>query len=232
MSSADDHNIPGDNRCGVKSDFGAERIDRLVVVLLQIDDAVVAKRPNAVPGLRIQGDQAVPGSHVENPLVVAVGPVRQPASGQLPRCGCPSRPFTLAVRPEQLSSHRVQRDDRAACAACGIKDAVDHQRRGFELSLRAGAQVIGLEAPGDFEPAEVLTVDLVEWRVTRVTKIAAVSAPLPVFGPGLSAHACAAAGKKENRENPHDTRCVEGFHACHYGFGKSAPQANPHKKLR
>ena len=48
-----------------------------------------------------------------------------------------------------------------------VQHALDHERRPFELVLGERAEVVGLEAPGDFQLAEVGGVDLIQRRVPR-----------------------------------------------------------------
>src|SRR5262249_49378063 len=55
------------------------------------------------------------------------------------------------------------------------------ERGCLEVELRARAERVGLEPPGDLELAEVLGVDLVERRVTGASQIGAVGMPLPVL---------------------------------------------------
>ena len=73
----------------------------------------------------------------------------------------------------------------AARAGGRVHHAVDHERRAFQLVFGARAQVVGLEAPGDFELAEVGRVDLIERRVAVVAQVAGVGRPLAVLGAQL-----------------------------------------------
>src|SRR6185436_11184656 len=107
-----------------------------------------------------------------------------PAARQLPRRRRAARPLVLAVHPEQLARRAVERDHRAARARRGIDDALDHQRRGFELIFRPRTEAVGLEPPRDLELAEVVGVDLIERRVPHMTEIAAVAAPFALRGAG------------------------------------------------
>ena len=43
VRGADDHDVAGDERRGVQAELGGDEIDLLIVVELQIDDAVVAE---------------------------------------------------------------------------------------------------------------------------------------------------------------------------------------------
>ena len=61
----------------------------------------------------VEGDQSIPGCHVEDAFLFAIGPVGEAAAGQLSR----RRPATLAlvftVDPEQLAGLRIERHNRA-----------------------------------------------------------------------------------------------------------------------
>ena len=57
------------------------------------------------------------------------------------------------------------------------KHAVDHQRRSLKVVIRADAEDIRLESPGDLQLAEVPGVDLIVRDVARASQIAAVGAP-------------------------------------------------------
>src|SRR6185369_17791054 len=104
--------------------------------------------------------QAVPGRDIEDAFVAAaVAPVGEPAARQLARRHAGAFAFTQAVRPEQLAGLAVERDDGAPRAAGGVEDAVDRERRAFQLVLRPRAEDVGLEAPRDLECAEVRRVD-------------------------------------------------------------------------
>src|SRR5690348_3269196 len=87
----------------------------------------------------------------------------------------------LAMDPEQLSGGRIQRDHGAARSCGRIQNAVHHERRSLELVLRAVAEVVCLDAPGDFQITEVARVDLVQRAVASACKIGSVGRPLRVL---------------------------------------------------
>src|SRR5262249_9189543 len=159
---SDDDDVLHDQRGGVQSDITASRIDDLIVVQLEIDDAVLAEAGDAVPGFGVERDQLITLRDVEDPLLASVGPVRETSTGQLPRRRRRPRSFTFAVYPKLLASGRIQCDDSAPAAAGRVEDAVDHQRSAFVLKLRPRPQIVGLEAPGDLQLVEVAGVDLIE----------------------------------------------------------------------
>ena len=87
-----------------------------------------------------------------------------------------------AVRPEELTGLRVERDHRAPGAGGRVEHALHHERRAFELVLGERSEVVGLEAPRHFELAEVGAVDLIERRVAAAVQIGAVVRPFAVPG--------------------------------------------------
>ena len=56
---ADDDGVVGDHGRGVQANFAGDRIDHLIVILLQIHQAVLAEGGDARAGLGVQRDQAV-----------------------------------------------------------------------------------------------------------------------------------------------------------------------------
>ena len=115
-------------------------------------------------------------------VTLAVGPVGEAAARELARRVDGARAFLLGVHPDHLAGLAVERDHRAARAAGRVDDALDHQRRAFELELGTRAEVVGLEAPGDFELVEVAAVDLIERGVARALDVGGVVRPLAVLG--------------------------------------------------
>src|SRR5207253_9946513 len=71
--------------------------------------------------------------------------------------------LTLHSFPTRRSSDL---NHRAARSCRRVQNAVYHQRRSFELVLRAVAEVVRLDAPGDFEVAEIGGVDLIQRPVS------------------------------------------------------------------
>ncbi len=86
--------------------------------------------------------------------------------------------FSQAVRPHQLTSFSVERDDGSPGPAGCIEDAVDGQWRSFQLVLRPWSEDVRLEAPGNFEILEVRRVDLVERRILRAANVRGVMRPI------------------------------------------------------
>ena len=170
-----DDDVVDDERRRVRADFA--RLERdLTLSCRHLPKTTPSFRsttpslPNGgdrLAGLRVQLDEAIADRHVDDPLVaLAVGPVRQAAARELARRHLRAPALVHAVHPLQLAGLRVERHDRAARAAGRVEHALDHQRRAFELVLGTRAEVVGLEAPGDFELVEVGGVDLIEGRCT------------------------------------------------------------------
>src|SRR6185369_1815542 len=111
-------------------------------------------------------------------FVVSLGPVREAPSRQLPRRVRPACAFTFGMDPELFAGARIERKDGAAGAAGRIEDTVDDERRRFEKELGTRTEVVGPEAPGDFQGLEIRRVDLIERRVPGAAEIAAVGRPL------------------------------------------------------
>ncbi len=180
---ADEDHVLRDDGSRVETDFSGLEIDLLAVAEhdadLHVDDAVLAERAHGLPGLRVERDEAISRRDVDDAIVAfAVAPVREPAARELTGRRRAARAFGVAVNPEQLAGGRVERDHGPAGAGGRVQHALDHQRRPFELVLRARAEAVGLEAPGHLEVVEVLPVDLIERRIPAAADIARVARPL------------------------------------------------------
>ena len=99
MRGADNNDVPRNDRRGMKTDFAVERINILVIIEFEIDDAVLAEPSHQLPVLRVQRDELIAGGDVENAFVISLNPIGQPTPRQLPRCGSTSRPFALGMGP-------------------------------------------------------------------------------------------------------------------------------------
>ncbi len=96
------------------ADFTAQRIDRLIVILLEIDHAVHAEARNAAAGFGIERDHAISLSEVDDPFVVARRPIRQPAAGKTPGRDLRALPFVFPMDPQLFTGGRVESDHVAA----------------------------------------------------------------------------------------------------------------------
>ena len=181
VRGADDDGVAGDERRRVQPDLAGDEVHDLVVVQLQIDDAVLAEAGDrgAAPG--IERDEPVAGRDVENPLLPAVGPVREATAGQLAGRGFGALTFPLAVHPHQLAGRRVERHHRPPRPGGRVHDATHHQRRGLELIFGPGTEAFGLESPRDLQLAEIVRGDLIERRIARVAEVGAVGRPLALL---------------------------------------------------
>ena len=85
-------------------------IDLLIVILLQIDDAVFAETRHRHAGLGVERDQPIAGRDVEDALFFAVGPVGEAMAGKLPRRILAALAFVFAVHPAQFAGGGVEGD--------------------------------------------------------------------------------------------------------------------------
>jgi hypothetical protein len=111
MCSPDDDRVSGNRRRGMQTNLAGDKVDRLIVVQLQIDDATGAEARDRIAGFCVECDEAVARRHVENPFFAAVGPVREAATRELPGRSRAALTFALAVHPQQLAGGRVECDD-------------------------------------------------------------------------------------------------------------------------
>ena len=201
VRGTDDDDVLRDDRRRVQADLSVQRVEVLIDVLLQIDNAAVTEALDAIAGARVERDHLVARRHVDDALVVAALPIREPAARQLPRRNLAALAFVEPMDPEQLAVAGVERDDGAARARRRVNDTVDHERRRLKIELAVRPQAVGLEPPRDLETTEIAGVDLVERRVARVAEIAAVGRP---FATGSAAlRQCQ---RRHQRQTDRDTR--------------------------
>src|SRR5262249_10882738 len=132
-------------------------------------------------------------------VAAAVGPIRDAASRELARRDGGAVALAELVDPELFTRLCVKRDDGAARASGGVKDAFHDKRWAFEFVLGPGTQVVGFEAPRDLEFVEIRRVDLVEWRVLRALQIRGVIGPVAVLCGRLL---CSGGGREREAEKP------------------------------
>src|SRR5207302_7522643 len=125
-----------------------------------------------------QADEPESGRHIEDSLLPSVGPIRQSAARELARGGAAAFSFMLTMGPEQFAGGRVQGDHGAARSSRRVQNAVHHQRRSFKLVLGPVTEIVGLDAPGDFEITKISRVDLVQRTIASARKIGGVRRPL------------------------------------------------------
>ena len=185
MRGADEDDVLGDDRRAVPGDLALDRVELLVGVLLQVDDAVDAEVLERLAGFRVEADELVADGDVEDALVaLAVGPVADAAARQSARRPLRARAFLETMHPQQLAGGGVERHRIAMLAGGGIEHAVDHQRRGLQVEVRTRAEVVGAESPGDLQRLEIRGGDLVERRVAGGAQIAGPRPPLAICLPG------------------------------------------------
>src|SRR6185295_11687369 len=116
MRRADDDDVLGDRRSGVQSHLADGQVDRLIVVLFQIDDALLAESGRGNAGLRVERDHAIARRDVDDAGAggAGAGPVGEAAARQLARRRLAALAFVLAVHPDQLPGAGVERDHGAA----------------------------------------------------------------------------------------------------------------------
>ena len=99
MRCAYDHDIARNHGCSMQADFALLQINFLIVIEFQIDDAAAAKSRDRIARLGVQCDQPIAGRDIDDSFVPTIGPVGQPASGQLPRSVGAAHAFVFTVTP-------------------------------------------------------------------------------------------------------------------------------------
>ena len=100
----------------METDFAGDEVDFLIVILLQIDYAVFAEGANRRAGLRIECDEAISGSNVEDSFFAPIAPIRESPARELTGRILTSGAFTFAMGPDQLTGPRVDSNDGASRA--------------------------------------------------------------------------------------------------------------------
>ncbi len=160
MGRADNDYVLRDNRSRVQPNFAGDEIHFLIVVGLQIDDAVGAEARDGRTSFGVEGDHEIARRDIDDALVgTAFSPIGEAASRQLPGSGFPPRAFVLTMNPQLLAGRRVHGDDFAIGSGGRVHDALDDQRRGFEVVFGTRAERVGMESPGDLEFIEIRCVD-------------------------------------------------------------------------
>ena len=178
VRGAYDHDITGHQGRSMEPDGTAQRIDLLIEVSHEVDQAVDAELGRAASCLRDERYELIPGRDVQDAPFGAVAPVGKAAARVPARRGLTPRALVLAVHPDHLTRSGVEGDHGAARARGRVGNAPHHQRRRLKRVLRPGTQKVRFQPPGDLELLEVRGVDLVERRVAGGRKIGAVASPL------------------------------------------------------
>ena len=208
----DDH-VAGDDGGAVPPDLAGQGVDELVVVALEVDDAVDAEPRHRPPRPGVEPDELVAdGDQVDALVALAVGPVGDAAARHAADGVGPPLPLVEPVDPQQLAGGRVERHHVAAAAGGGVEHAVDHQRRGLVVEVGERPEVGGAEAPLHLEVVEVVAVDLVERRVPGAAQVAAVGPPLAVRRTVLREARRRAPEQEHHRHHP--TAHTHAAHVC------------------
>src|SRR5690348_3691139 len=72
VGGADDHRVPSHHWSSVQTDFARHGIDLLIIVLLEIDDSVLAEAGYRHAGFRVQRDQAISRRDVQDSFLTSV----------------------------------------------------------------------------------------------------------------------------------------------------------------
>src|SRR6185312_2598361 len=130
--------------------------------------------------------------------------------------------FVLAVFPQQLTGRGVERNHGAPRSGRSIENALDHQRRPFEIGFGRGAEVVGLEPPSHLQFGKVARVDLAERRVASAAGIAAVAWPLSILRSGLRPRGRCRHGKHAQREHRAGGQRAHSLHVILPAWSRTA----------
>ncbi len=112
VRGADDDGVVADDGSGVEADVRGLEIHHLIVVLLQVDDAFVAKALNGDACLRVQRHQLITGRHrVDAFVTAAIGPVRHSASRTQARRIRTALALVHAPHPQLFTCGGIKRHD-------------------------------------------------------------------------------------------------------------------------
>ena len=181
---AEDDHVPHDDgrRCRA-DDAVAGR--RLIEILIQIDDAVLAERRIGQAGLGVERHELIAARHQDDARLFAVGPVFD-AADDAARRPIAARPFVEPVAPQRFPGGGVDGDDVGTESRGRVEHAADHQRRGLHVVLRPRAEVLRFPPPRDPQVLHVVAVDLIERRVLAAAEVGAPVRPLAVGDAGLA----------------------------------------------
>ena len=155
--SADNHGVFGHDWRRVQPDLAGRDVgeNRLIIVELEINDAILPEAGHRHASFSIQADQPVTWSDIEDSFFLSIGPIRKPTTGELSWRGCTTGAFVFSVHPEQFAGGGVKGDSRSSCSGRGVQNAVNHQWGAFQLVLGAVPEDVSLDAPRHLEIIEV-----------------------------------------------------------------------------
>src|SRR5262245_58458653 len=125
------------------------------------------------------------GRDGDDSLLSTIGPISDAPTRVPPRGSL--IPFALVHSPGPycLAGPPIRGDNRPAAAGSKVEHAVHHQRRGFALVFRLRPEIVGLPRPCDFEILHIVSIDLIERRITRAAFFTAINSPLSILGAKL-----------------------------------------------
>ena len=170
VRGADDHHIAGHHGRRVQPDFAGFEIDHLIVIELQIDDAVLPEARNRNAGLGVERDQPIARRDVENPFVIVRSTQYARPRPESCRGAFVPRAPSSSLCVHSTSPVAASRRRRPARSRGRVQNSLDHQRRRLQIGFRTRTEVVGLEPPGDLQLIEIAPVDLIERRIVRVCR--------------------------------------------------------------
>ena len=128
MRRANHDDIPRDDGGRMETDVGRDRIHFLIGLLAEVDHSAFAKPSHRTTRLGIKRNHDVPGSDIDDAFFVAVAPVRQATSRQLPRREFSSFSLVDTVDPLEFARLSIQCHDRFSRTSSGVQHAIDNER--------------------------------------------------------------------------------------------------------
>ena len=169
-----------DQRAGV---IDRQRHHRKAQSLLQIDDAIDAEVRIRQARARVERHHVITRRDDDHAFVLAVGPIRWTATGELSRRLLPANPLVEAIHPERLAGFRIDRHHGTTRRGNGENSAIRIQRRGAIVLV--GPEGSGVPLPRHLQLAEIIGRDLIEWRVACAVRVAT---PVSPFTRRVAAH--------------------------------------------
>ena len=178
---ADNHVVSADH--GRRSHRIVAGVDRQRDRFCQVHLSAFAEFGHGFPGLGVDRPQVrIVGSNID-PLLAAVGPIRHAAMHEAEIRRAPDFIAFRIEDPNRLARLGIDRGNLGQRRA-GVQCSADHQRRHLVVERAERAifflqrQVRRIPGPGDLQRGDVILIDLIEGRVFRAARVAAVVPPL------------------------------------------------------